>query len=227
MTVEAVNRIQSSANQNVDSGPVEGAEWFQRYKNATCKFKKFEEDSREKIIENTRKWTSKIESNILAVISSFLGRVGGQVTSKMIELLVEELSKIQEELEFEAGEKQRAYNAWEQAYSATLSGQSGKFDATDEIFKAVKKNLANKLIGFPDYEVRVIAQDLVEDIRVNLVSKYKFMEELTFNSTRDGRKRFNADSWASENNNPSRLHEQTMNFLLTIQINFQKFMKSI
>ena len=194
-------------NQNVDSGPVEGAEWFQRYKNATpANLKKFEEDSREKIIENTRKWTSKIESNILAVISSFLGRVGGQVTSKMIELLVEELSKIQEELEFEAGEKQRAYNAWEQAYSATLSGQSGKFDGTDEIFKAVKKNLANKLIGFPDYEVRVIAQDLVEDIRVNLVSKVQIhVEELTFNSTRDGRKRFNADSWASENNNPSRL----------------------
>ena len=208
MTVEAVNRIQSSANQNVDSGPVEGAEWFQRYKNATpANLKKFEEDSREKIIENTRKWTSKIESNILAVISSFLGRVGGQVTSKMIELLVEELSKIQEELEFEAGEKQRAYNAWEQAYSATLSGQSGKFDATDEIFKDVKKNLAYKLIGFPDYEVRVIAQDLVEDIRVNLVSKVQIhVEELTFNSTRDGRKRFNADSWASENNNPSRLH---------------------
>ena len=208
LTVDVVNQIQSAANQNVDSGPVEGAEWFQRYKNATpSKLRIFEEEARSKIIENTRKWTSKIESNILAVISSFLGRVGGQVTSKMIELLIEELSKIQEELEFEAGEKQRAYNAWEQAYSATLSGQSGKFDATDEIFKDVKKNLANKLIGFPDYEVRVIAQDLVEDIRVNLVSKVQIhVEELTFNSTRDGRKRFNADSWASEQNNPSRLH---------------------
>ena len=62
-------------------------------------------------------------------------------------------------------------------------------------------------MGFPDYEVRVIAQDLVEDIRVNLVSKVQIhVEELTLNSTRDGRKRFNADSWASENNNPSRLH---------------------
>ena len=74
LTVDVVNKIQSDANQNIDSGPADGVEWFQRYKNATpANLKMFEEATRNKVIENTRKWTSEIESNILTVISSFLG----------------------------------------------------------------------------------------------------------------------------------------------------------
>lgn len=216
LTMKLVNQIVEAANNNVDAKPVDGTEWELRYKNSTPrKLVPFQDEVRAEIIKNAVQWSRKIEQTIIENVSIFIGREGAAVVEKMLDKLEEELSKVSIELDEEMKQKKRGYDSWEGVVTKVLSGQSGRFDAQDGVFEELKKELAKRLICFPHYETREVAIDLVNDIKRNIIVPLKStVRDLVGECSSDGRRRYGADSWATDTNNPKRFEGADNEFFI-------------
>jgi len=216
LSKEVVERIVNEANLNISSKDVNAAEWVNRYMQTIPKnLKEFEKKVKDSLILNTQEFSANIEEKLLNVICAFLGEVGGSVTNKLIEMLIKELKNIETELNHQKITKKEQYNQWSSRLQRTFAGQTGKFNSSDPIFDELKINLAIKFNNFTEFITRDVAETIVHDIRLNLLDNISFqIKELTNNASKHGRAEFGADSWASEKNNPKRLHGAANEFFL-------------
>ena len=222
LTKKVLSQIAEAANNTADSKPVDGREWETRYKNSIPrKLKPFQDEVRNEVVKNAITWSNNIEKIILENIGLFIGREGAAVVAKVLDKLDEELTKVSKELDEEMKQKKRGYDSWEGVVSKVLNGQTGRFDSKDAIFEDLKNELGKRLICFPHYETREVDIELVNDIKLNIVRPLKStVKDLVGECSSEGRRKYQADTWATETNNPGRLKEQTMSSSLMIQKNF-------
>lgn len=224
LTKKVLSQITEAANNNADSKPVDANEWESRYKNSIPrKLKPFQDEVREQVIKNAVIWSNKIEKIILENTSLFIGREGAAVVEKLLDKLDEELTKVSNELDEEMKQKKRGYDSWEGVISKVLNGQTGRFDSKDAIFEDLNNQLGKRLICFPHYETREVAIELVKDIKLNIVRPLKStVRDLVGECSSEGRRKYQADTWATENNNPGRFEGADNEFFIDDPKEFPK-----
>ena len=71
------------------------------------------------------------------------------------------------------------------------------------------------MICFPHYETREVAIELVNDIKLNIVRPLKStVKDLVGECSSEGRRKYQADTWATETNNPGRFEGADNEFFI-------------
>lgn len=172
-------------------------------------------------LEMARRWSESIQAQVMAATATSLARSGGLVTEAMLQRLTrEEIPYLIEELRHEAEEQARWANDLDGAVNgALMSGANANMQANHPAIQTAVKAAAAALFSRVEYDVRMLAIQLLSDLSDNLL-------EPLAQAVEGGRQRLQEDEapqgavpsqislWPTGDDVPTRLRPSPNEFLL-------------